>query len=182
MSALSTLTNVQNSLFIPNLGPLLNRNQTYTLSPPSPLRELETTSDEEPSDEAKEPEVRPSLEHTLTSVIAEAGEPRFAVLPEGSDLAGWSQEEIEELNDHVRHMLHSRRSKFKRSMKGFRKYVSKRKYAYAFLYRLLTFSRSPWIPRYPVCHTDYTFWTCLGAISDWYDSLRASQANQWIRT
>ncbi|OOF92130.1 hypothetical protein ASPCADRAFT_210543 [Aspergillus carbonarius ITEM 5010] len=125
VSALSTLTNVQNSLFIPNLGPLLNRNQTYTLSPPSPLRELETTSDEEPSDEAKEPEVRPSLEHTLTSVIAEAGEPRFAVLPEGSDLAGWSQEEIEELNDHVRHMLHSRRSKFKRSMKGFRKYVSK---------------------------------------------------------
>ncbi|RAH56769.1 integral membrane protein [Aspergillus piperis CBS 112811] len=125
VSALSTLTNVQNSLFIPNLGPLLNRNQTYTLSPPSPMRELESTSDEERADEIKEPEVRPSVEHTLTSVIGEGEEPRFAVLPEGSNLAGWSPEEIEELNDHVRHMLHSRRSKFKRSMKGFRKYVSK---------------------------------------------------------
>jgi hypothetical protein len=90
------------------------------------MRELESTSDEERADEIKEPEVRPSIEHTLTSVIGEGEEPRFAVLPEGSNLAGWSPEEIEELNDHVRHMLHSRRSKFKRSMKGFRKYVSKR--------------------------------------------------------
>ncbi|PWY79121.1 hypothetical protein BO70DRAFT_362898 [Aspergillus heteromorphus CBS 117.55] len=128
VSALSTLTNVQNSLFIPNLGSFLNRNQTYTLSPPSPLRELEgTTSDEgeEPSEKPKEPAIRPSLEHTLTSIIDEGGESRFAVLPDGSNLAGWSPDEIEELNDHVRHMLHSRRSKFKRSMKGFGKYVSK---------------------------------------------------------
>ncbi|PYH99025.1 integral membrane protein [Aspergillus ellipticus CBS 707.79] len=126
VSALSTLTNVQNSLFIPNLGPFLNRNQTYTLSPPSPLKELEgTTSDEGEPEKPKEPAVRPSLEHTLTSIIDEGGEPRFAVLPDGGNLAGWSPEEIEELNDHVRHMLHSRRSKFKRSMRGFGKYVSK---------------------------------------------------------
>ncbi|RAH44692.1 DUF2985 domain-containing protein [Aspergillus brunneoviolaceus CBS 621.78] len=130
VSALSTLTNVQNSLFVPNLGPFLNRNQTYTLSPPpAPLRNLESSTSDEGEDEGyekgQEPAVRPSIEHTLTSVVDEGGGPRFAVLPEGSDLAGWSPEEIEELNDHVRHMLHSRRSKFKRAMKGFGKYVSK---------------------------------------------------------
>lgn len=41
------------------------------------------------------------------------------------DLEGWSEEDKAELNDHVRHMMHSRRSKFKRSMKGFGKYMSR---------------------------------------------------------
>ncbi|PLB43227.1 hypothetical protein P170DRAFT_370420 [Aspergillus steynii IBT 23096] len=130
VSALSTLTNVQNSLFVPNLGPLLNRNQTYTLSPPRESSEEEetTTTDEgeEPTDEKDHPQ-RPPLERPLTSLSAvlEKQDTRFAVLPEGSNLEGWTQRDVEELNDHVRHMLHSRRSKFKRSMKGFGKYVSK---------------------------------------------------------
>lgn len=130
VSALSTLTNVQNSLFVPNLGPLLNRNQTYTLSPPRESSEEEetTTTDEgeEATDEKDHPE-RPRLHRPLTSLSAvlEKQDTRFAVLPEGSNLEGWTERDIEELNDHVRHMLHSRRSKFKRSMKGFGKYVSK---------------------------------------------------------
>ncbi|KKK17186.1 hypothetical protein ARAM_007402 [Aspergillus rambellii] len=129
VSALSTLTNVQNSLFIPNLGSFLNRSQTYTLSPPPELdsREETTTTDEGEGDELKVPEPRPALERPLTSIssVLEEGETRFAVLPEGITLDGWSQQDIEQLNDHVRHMLHSRRSKFKRAMKGFGKYVSK---------------------------------------------------------
>ncbi|KAF9891008.1 hypothetical protein FE257_005265 [Aspergillus nanangensis] len=124
VSALSTLTNVQNSLFVPNLGPLINRNQTYTLSAPSD----ETTSTDEDEEESPgERKGRPPLERPLTSLSAvlQEQDPRFAVLPEGSNLEGWTSQDIEELNDHVRHMLHSRRSKFKQSMKGFKKYISK---------------------------------------------------------
>ena len=54
-------------------------------------------------------------------------EGHYAVLPHGISLASWSEEDKEELNDHVRHMLHSRRSKFKRRMKAFGKYIRKRK-------------------------------------------------------
>ncbi|KAE8356161.1 hypothetical protein BDV28DRAFT_127751 [Aspergillus coremiiformis] len=131
VSALSTLTNVQNSLFVPNLGPFINRNQTYTLSPLMGSSEStgEETTETEEGDEIleKSPEGRPSLERPLTGLSALLGkqDPQFAVLPEGSNLEGWTARDIEELNDHVRHMLHSRRSKFKRSMKGFGKYVSK---------------------------------------------------------
>ncbi|KAE8149990.1 hypothetical protein BDV25DRAFT_155254 [Aspergillus avenaceus] len=131
VSALSTLTNVQNSLFVPNLGPWVNRNQTYTLSPPR--ESSESTGEETTETEGEEPleksaaEGRPSLERPLTSLSAVLGrqDPQFAVLPEGSNLEGWSARDIEELNDHVRHMLHSRRSKFARAMRGFGKYVSK---------------------------------------------------------
>ncbi|KAL6239627.1 hypothetical protein BDW75DRAFT_197880 [Aspergillus navahoensis] len=129
VSALTTLTNVQNSLFVPNLGSLVNRNQTYTLSPPRELEREETTSTEEEEDKESTKGLgsRPALERPITNIssVLDQGEPRFAVLPEGINLEGWSYQDIEELNDHVRHMLHSRRSKFKRSMKGFGKYVSK---------------------------------------------------------
>ncbi|KAL4756913.1 uncharacterized protein BDW70DRAFT_120488 [Aspergillus foveolatus] len=129
VSALTTLTNVQNSLFVPNLGSLVNRNQTYTLSPARESEREETTSTEEEEDKesAKGLEPRPPLERPITNIssVLDQGEPHFAVLPEGINLEGWSYQDIEELNDHVRHMLHSRRSKFKRSMKGFGKYVSK---------------------------------------------------------
>ncbi|KAJ5552622.1 hypothetical protein N7494_002000 [Penicillium frequentans] len=128
VSALSTLTNVQNSLFVPNLGGWINRMPTYTLTRrPPPDEEQGTSTDEgEVSDDNKQ---RPTLEQlrpfsSMSSVLAG---PRYAVLPEGHDdeLAGWTNEDFAELNDHVRHMLHSRRSKFKRAMKGFGQYVRK---------------------------------------------------------
>ncbi|KAL4925404.1 uncharacterized protein BDV17DRAFT_294464 [Aspergillus undulatus] len=129
VSALTTLTNVQNSLFVPYLGPLVNRNQTYVLSPPPEMDKDESTSTDEDDDKngMKGLEPRPALERPITSIssVLHDGEPRFAILPDGINLEGWTYEDIEELNDHVRHMLHSRRSKFKRSMKGFGKYVRK---------------------------------------------------------
>lgn len=130
VSALSTLTNVQNSLFVPNLGGFINRMPTYTISrpPPSSDEEQGTTADEtETSEDAKKE--RPGLEQLrpFTSMSSVVSGPRFAVLPEGHDLDGWTKEDFAELNDHVRHMLHSRRSKFRRSMKGFGQYVRKRK-------------------------------------------------------
>lgn len=68
---------------------------------------------------------RPPLRQmdTITSTLSDS---RFAVLPHGKKLEGWTAVEKAELNDHVRHMLHSRRSKFKRGLKGFGAYVSKR--------------------------------------------------------
>ena len=63
----------------------------------------------------------------LTSITSRLDDDHFAVLPHGEQLQGWSSEDVAELNDHVRHMLHSRREKFKRGMKGFWQYVRKRK-------------------------------------------------------
>ncbi|OJJ48917.1 hypothetical protein ASPZODRAFT_164511 [Penicilliopsis zonata CBS 506.65] len=129
VSTLSTLTNVQNSLFIPDLGGILNRMPTYTLTRPERVSEEETTSTDEDQDQGVELKQRPTLDQlrmysSISSALPSDGV-RYAVLPEDHTLDGWSQRDIEELNDHVRHMLHSRRSKFKRSMKGFGKYVRK---------------------------------------------------------
>lgn len=132
VSALSTLTNVQNSLFVPDLFGFVNREPTYTLHPTQPSEEEGTTTDaseplpEPPKFQEPRSDVN-QLQHvsSISSVLDE-NDTRFAVLPDESNLEGWTKAEVEELNDHVRHMLHSRRSKFKRSMKGFGQYVSKR--------------------------------------------------------
>lgn len=100
--------------------------------------------------------------------MLEKQDTRFAVLPEGSNLEGWTERDIEELNDHVRHMLHSRRSKFKRSMKGFGKYVSKRGYLQAMGHEIFANKLdSSWVSHHSICDFDYTFWTCLGTFPDW---------------
>lgn len=69
---------------------------------------------------------KPQLErtHSLSSMVSES---HYAVLPHGVRLEDWSPEDIDALDDHVRHMLHSKRSKFKQSMVAFGKYVRKRK-------------------------------------------------------
>lgn len=102
---------------------------TYTLTrrPPSDEEQGTSTSTDE-GDVSDDTKQRPTLEQlrpfsSMSSVLAG---PRYAVLPEGHELAGWTHEDFAELNDHVRHMLHSRRSKFKRAMKGFGQYIRKR--------------------------------------------------------
>lgn len=62
---------------------------------------------------------------TKASILSEPTSDHYAVLPHGTDLDGWSREDQRLLDDHVRHMLHSKRSKFKRSLKGFGQYVRK---------------------------------------------------------
>jgi hypothetical protein len=142
ISTLSTLTNVQNSLFVPDLGSFLNRRPTYTLTrhqsgvtdekTPGPdgeseQQETEQQEAEEEADREAEEETRIRRSNTLTTIRSTLSESRYAVLPHGASLEGWTVEEKRELNDHVRHMLHSRRAKFKRSMKGFGQYVRRRK-------------------------------------------------------
>jgi hypothetical protein len=58
--------------------------------------------------------------NTITSRLTDS---HYAALPHGTTLEGWTPEEKAELDDHVRHMLHSRRARFKRRMKGFGQYV-----------------------------------------------------------
>jgi hypothetical protein len=116
---------------VPNLGGWINRMPTYQITrhPPSSDEEQGTTTDEADvgmSDENKLQQ-RPALNQLrpFTSMSSVLPGPRYAVLPEDHGLEGWTREDFMELNDHVRHMLHSRRSKFKRSMKGFGQYVRK---------------------------------------------------------
>lgn len=135
VQTLTSLTNVQNSLFVPNLGRFVNRRPTYTLrQPPSERQSLEEINKIlEPARvaQAQEQGAGPRLERTqtdttmatLATIDSHMSDSRYAVLPHGASLEGWSKEDKQELNDHVRHMLHSRRSKFKRSMKGFGQYV-----------------------------------------------------------
>lgn len=148
MQTLSTLTNIQNSLFIPDLGGLINRRPTYSLTqldrpptrqsvsvPPPVAPEPEPVEEEDEDDDeegSEEPTLRRS--NTISSRISDS---HYAALPHGTTLDGWTQEEKDQLDDHVRHMLHSRRSKFKRMMKGFGQYVRRPLGFFVTLYAVL---------------------------------------------
>jgi hypothetical protein len=82
---------------------------------------------EKRKEEASPLQRSPTGLQTIATIDSELSDSRFAVLPEGRDLRGWSIEDKKELNDHVRHMLHSRRSRFRRQMRGFGQYVRRRK-------------------------------------------------------
>ncbi|VUC22853.1 unnamed protein product [Clonostachys rosea] len=132
IQTLSTLTNVQNSLFIPDLGSWVNRRPTYNLSQhdidprlPRPVTASEPPGilpgDRiEPTDMAEDRAPQLDRSNTISSRLTDS---HYAALPHGASLEGWTEDEKWELDDHVRHMLHSRRSKFKRAMKGFGQYV-----------------------------------------------------------
>lgn len=130
VSTLTSMTNLQNSLFIPSLGRFVNRRPTYDISwapPRGPGNQQQENLEDIPEQSQPRPDggdQRPSTgrAHSITSNVEST---HYAVLPHGESLEGWSREDIDRLNDHVRHMMHSRRSKFKRSMKGFGSYVSR---------------------------------------------------------
>lgn len=102
----------------------------------------------EPIEEEKEQDYRlerPNLTHsdTISSTLTES---RYAVMPHGERLHGWSDEEKEELNDLVRHMLHSKRAAFKRGMKGFGQYVRKPLGLFVTVYAtLITLFGAAWV-------------------------------------
>ena len=62
------------------------------------------------------------------SISSQLDESHYAVLPHLFSVDEWDEDDVKRLNDHVRHQLHSKRAKFKRSMRAFRKYVSRREY------------------------------------------------------
>lgn len=145
---------MQNSLFVPDLGRWINRRPTYNLSrrptqtrrPEPPIEEKapgttppeQPTGEEPPADEAAAGapatmqrtwswQRKPQIErtHSISSVVTDS---HYAVLPHGVSLDGWSDEDKEALDDHVRHMMHSKRSKFKQRMVAFGKYIRKREF------------------------------------------------------
>ncbi|KAI5284567.1 hypothetical protein KEM54_001226, partial [Ascosphaera aggregata] len=151
ISTLTTLTNVQNSLFIPHLGSFLNRRPTYVISRSSSSDEESGISSPFGTSDHIEGEVRVSDEF-LTQAISERRlgeegeriEPKriteegksdmielrrtrteYMILPDGVSVDGWTEAERAQLNDHVRHMLHSKRSKFRRGLKGLLQYISR---------------------------------------------------------
>ncbi|SMQ47345.1 unnamed protein product [Zymoseptoria tritici ST99CH_3D7] len=138
---LATLTNLQNSMFVPDLGGLVNRRPTYNLTrrpthedaaiiarsranSRAIRRKPVSTQPIEESIEMSEAETPSGLTRKL-SVSSQLSDSHYAVLPHGVSLSGWHEDDIAELNDHVRHLLHSKREGFKRSWRGFRQYVSR---------------------------------------------------------
>jgi len=93
-------------------------------------------------------------------------ESHYAVLPHGVNLEGWSEEDKEALDDHVRHMLHSKRSKFKQRMKAFGKYVSRRKDVLPLFVDGALTEYSSRILRHFVCHTHHIVRPGMGPFSD----------------
>jgi hypothetical protein len=86
-----------------------------------------------------------TIDSTL-STLEEGPGHHFAVLPHGASLPGWTDEEKDALDDHVRHLLHSRRAKFKRSMRGFGRYCRNPLGLIVTLYFfLITFWGAAWV-------------------------------------
>ncbi|KAF1839595.1 hypothetical protein BDW02DRAFT_538909 [Decorospora gaudefroyi] len=132
VATLTSLTNMQNSLFIPNL-PWLNRRPTYNLRRRESVEDMHgmlppphgTQEDEQPAAPRLQRSQTGATTTTFMTIDSHLTDSRFAVLPENTDLSGWTTADKKEVNDHVRHMLHSKRSKMKRSLKGFGLYVKR---------------------------------------------------------
>ncbi|KAB5582823.1 integral membrane protein [Coniochaeta sp. 2T2.1] len=129
VATLSSITNVQNSLFVPSLGRFINRRPTYDLSfaqrIPGAFPDVPETEEDEKEPGTAEPVSRQTTLNRTYSITSQITPSHYAVLPSGKSLAGWSREDVDQLNDHVRHMLHSRRSRLKRSFRAFGMYVRK---------------------------------------------------------
>lgn len=99
------------------MGKLVNRRATYKIS-------------ESPEEERKYDKLKAMLKKfPLRRSKSTQDTFTYAVLPDDEKLEGWTKEDKAEMDDMVRHQLHSKRAKFKRSMKGFKQYVRRRKFS-----------------------------------------------------
>ncbi|KAI0030023.1 hypothetical protein K488DRAFT_28040, partial [Vararia minispora EC-137] len=146
VATVSTLSNVQNSLFVPDIG-LINR---------LPIISLHRECDECDARSAARTTARtPDLSRaTVPEGIVEARLMRstsmvrgeYAVLPVGIAWDDWTIEEREELDDYVRHLLHSRRERIRRRFRGFKQFVSRPLGAFITIYAILiTFWGAAWV-------------------------------------
>jgi hypothetical protein len=138
---------------------------------PPPSQPTDEEKDEGAEEEDADEIDRPGLKHTST-IDSTLSESRFAVLPHGQNLEGWTAGEKDELNNHVRHMLHSKRSKFKRGMKGFGQYVKQREYSNEHPNTIdrttLTNHRSSGVLRHAIRDINNFIWPGLGLILNRY--------------
>lgn len=111
------------------MGGIVNRQPTYKLSErPGEVRTIDKIK-------AKLKNLR-SPEKRADEDTWKKPKLEYAVLPDGERLEGWGPGEVEELDDLVRHQLHSRRAKFKRSMKGFGQYVRRRELTFFYSHQI----------------------------------------------
>lgn len=89
---------------------------------PEQVPTIREDEEEAPRPEEGEADQPPYIRRTDT-ITSRLSDSHYAALPHGRRLEGWSAAEKWELDDRVRHMMHSRRSRFKRQMKGFGQYV-----------------------------------------------------------
>lgn len=83
---------------------------------------------------------------SILSTMEEGPGHHYAVLPHGASLPGWTDEEKAALDDHVRHVLHSKRAKFKRTMRGFGRYVrNPLGFIVTLYFFLITFWGAAWV-------------------------------------
>ncbi|KAH8648699.1 hypothetical protein BX600DRAFT_389001 [Xylariales sp. PMI_506] len=133
VSTLSSITNVQNSLFVPSLGRFINRRPTYNLTPfPTSTGNRMQPADTAPTQPCDEEgkgrlEIPPSDSSSqsrpaIRRIPSTMTEQFFAVRPNEVSFADWTPEDLAELDDHVRHMLHSRGHAFRRRLRAFRQY------------------------------------------------------------
>ncbi|KAG8525774.1 uncharacterized protein KY384_000534 [Bacidia gigantensis] len=137
VSTLTTLTNVQNSLFVPNLGRFLNRRPTYDITPRYSEESTDSSSSSDDGDtlprvstvatDHKPEDVQAATEGGLTvesssqqrrrfSISSQLDDEHYAVLPHLFSVDEWEEKDVKALNEHVRHQLHSRRARFKRTL------------------------------------------------------------------
>jgi len=162
-------------LFVPSLGRFLNRTPTYTLTRrPSVIQEQGGAAEEE---EPKRPRAQrtDTGTFTLTSSISVPGETRYAVLPEGCSLEGWSTEDKKDLNDHVRHLLHSRKAKFRRGMRGFGQYLRRRRLFSNLVAQISNNMRSSGLFCHCLRHPHHHFWTSMGIVLNRMDKRGRTQ-------
>lgn len=72
---------------------------------------------------------------------------KYFVLPSSLvDMSDWTEQEKADLDDYVRHLMHSKKEIFRRKLRGFRKYVSTPLGAFVTIYAsLLTFWGAAWV-------------------------------------
>src|ERR1700753_4148444 len=99
VQTLVSLTNVQNSLFVPDLGKYVNRRPTFSLT--SLLQDAGEKlkpgekEKEKPKQKPQPKVTRPApihRAHTGGTIDSKLSDSRYAVLPEGESLAGWTHE------------------------------------------------------------------------------------------
>jgi len=86
-----------------------------------------------------------TIDSTLSTMEEGPGH-HYAVLPHGASLPGWTAEEKAALDDHVRHVLHSKRARFGRTMKGFGRYMrNPLGFIVTLYFFLITFWGAAWV-------------------------------------
>ncbi|KAL8278272.1 hypothetical protein RQP46_009304 [Phenoliferia psychrophenolica] len=175
VGTLTTLSDVQNSLFVPDLGRWVDRTRYLRLTKPpstevladgSPSSSSSSTPPPLPGSPLKAPATIPEEEGRSPEDDAELAiaheahdgpdcpecphiiaRGKYLVMPEGLvDWEHWDDKDKEELDDYVRHLLHSKKWKARRTWQGFKQYFKTPLGAFVTIYAsLLTFWGAAWV-------------------------------------